>query len=66
MMLALMSAPVLFPLAALVGALMGAAYRRFAGIEPLPLPEDVLATDPRALVAEDHPARHSHAVVING
>jgi hypothetical protein len=56
----------LFPLAAIIGAIMGATYRRFAGIEPLPLPEDVLATDPRALVPEDHPARRTHAVVMNG
>lgn len=51
---------------ALIGALMGLIYRRFAGIEPLALPEDVLADDPAALVPEDHPTRKSHAVVFNG
>jgi hypothetical protein len=66
MLLAMVGAALLFPLAAITGAVMGATYRRFAGIEPLPLPEDVLATDPRALVPEDHPSRRTHAVVMNG
>ena len=52
-------------LGAAVGAIMGAVYRRFAGIEPLALPEDVLADDLAALVPQDHPARKSHAVVFN-
>jgi hypothetical protein len=52
-------------LGAAVGAIMGAIYRRFAGIEPLALPEDVLADDLSALVPQDHPARKSHAVVFN-
>ena len=34
-----------------LGAIMGALYRRFAGLEPVPLPEAVIATDPNALVA---------------
>jgi len=54
------------PLGAAVGAVMGAVYRRFAGIEPLPLPEDVLAEDLSALVPADHPSRKSHAVIYNG
>jgi hypothetical protein len=56
----------LFPVAAIVGALMGAVYRRFAGIEPLPLPEAVLAEDPRTLVPADHPSRRTHTVIMNG
>lgn len=51
---------------AMLGALMMAVYRRFAGLEPRPLPEPVLATEIEALVPEDHPARRSHAVVLNG
>ena len=53
-------------LGAAVGAIMGAIYRRFAGIEPLALPEDVLAEDLSALVPEDHPSRKSHVVIYNG
>lgn len=53
-------------LGAAVGAIMGAIYRRFAGIEPLPLPEDVLAEDLSALVPGDHPSRKSHLVIYNG
>jgi hypothetical protein len=45
------------------GAIMGALYRRFAGLEPLPLPEAVLASDENALVAADHPSRLRHGVV---
>lgn len=51
-------------LAAPYGAVMGALYRRFAGLEPVPLPEAVLATDPNALVGTDHPARRTHAVIM--
>ena len=43
-----------------------AVYRRFAGMEPRPLPEPVIATDLDALVPEDHPSRRFHAVVLNG
>ena len=58
--------PVLFFLPfALIGAVMGAIYRRFAGLEPLPLPEAVLAGDPAALVGEDDPARRTRAVIMN-
>ena len=45
---------------------MGAVYRRFAGLEPLPLPEEVLARDPRTLVPADHASRRTHAVIMNG
>jgi hypothetical protein len=55
----------LMVLGAATGALMGAVYRRFAGIEPLALPEDVLADDPAALVPEDHPSRKTRAVIFN-
>lgn len=58
--------PLLILLGAATGALMGAVYRRFAGIEPLALPEDVLAADPQALVGADHPSRRTHAVILDG
>jgi hypothetical protein len=51
--------------AAIYGAIMGALYRRFAGLEPVPLPEAVIATDPNALVGADHPARHQHRVILS-
>jgi hypothetical protein len=57
------------PLLALVvvaAAIMGAAYRRFAGLEPLPLPEAVMATDPTTLVGEHDPARRTRTVIMNG
>jgi hypothetical protein len=52
-------------LAAGYGALMGALYRRFAGLEPLPLPEAVIASDSSALVAVDDPARRQHTVILS-
>lgn len=48
------------------GALMGALYRRFAGIEPMPLPEPIIVTDVEALVPADDPARRSHSILLNG
>lgn len=51
--------------AAFCGAVMGAIYRRFAGLEPVPLPEAVIATDPNALVDADHPSRHQHGVILS-
>ena len=51
------------PLLALVvvaAAIMGAAYRRFAGLEPLPLPEAA------TLVGEHDPARRTRTVIMNG
>lgn len=51
--------------AAFCGAIMGAIYRRFAGLEPMPLPEAVIATDPNALVGADHPSRHQHGVILS-
>ncbi|MBR0735449.1 hypothetical protein JQ581_00795 [Bradyrhizobium liaoningense] len=51
--------------AAFCGAVMGALYRRFAGLEPMPLPEAVIATDPNALVGADHPSRHQHGVILS-
>ncbi|QPF88836.1 hypothetical protein [Bradyrhizobium commune] len=51
--------------AAFCGAVMGALYRRFAGIEPMPLPEVVIATDPNALVGADHPSRRQHGVILS-
>jgi hypothetical protein len=58
--------PILIPVAFIVGALMGAIYRRFAGLEPLALPEAVLATDRATLVGEHDPARRTRAVIMNG
>ncbi|KJC51916.1 hypothetical protein [Bradyrhizobium sp. LTSP857] len=51
--------------AAFCGAVMGALYRRFAGLEPMPLPEAVIATDPNALVGADHPSRRQHGVILS-
>jgi hypothetical protein len=42
------------------GAIMGGLYRRFAGLEPVPLPEAVIATDLNALVGASDRARHQH------
>jgi hypothetical protein len=50
--------------AVVYGAIMGALYRRFAGIEPVPLPEAVIATDEAALVGADHPSRQQHSVIL--
>jgi len=47
------------------GAIMGAIYRRFAGLEPVPLPEAVIATDPTTLVGADDPARRQHKVILS-
>jgi hypothetical protein len=47
------------------GAIMAALYRRFAGLEPVPLPEAVIATDPNALVGADDPARRQHRVILS-
>ncbi|MGC2778272.1 MAG: hypothetical protein WA418_21830 [Bradyrhizobium sp.] len=46
------------------GGIMGALYRRFAGLEPVPLPEAVIASDIQALVAADHPSRQRHGVIV--
>ncbi|MCP3399548.1 hypothetical protein [Bradyrhizobium sp. CCGB20] len=51
--------------AAFCGAIMGALYRRFAGLEPVPLPEAVIAIDPNALVGADHPSRRQHGVILS-
>jgi hypothetical protein len=59
----LSSVAFLFGLAVIYGAIMGALYRRFAGIEPVPLPEPVLVIDENTLVPADHPSRQSHSVV---
>jgi hypothetical protein len=48
------------------GALMGALYRRFAGLEPVPLPEPVIVTDVESLVPADDPARRGHSILLNG
>ena len=38
-------------------------YRRWVGLQPVGLPEDVWVRDKRALVAADHPARQYHRVI---
>lgn len=59
--------PAIFlPVGMVEGAIMGAIYRRFAGLEPLALPEAVLATDRATLVGEHDPARRTRAVIMNG
>jgi hypothetical protein len=49
--------------AIIYGAIMGVLYRRFAGIEPIPLPESVIVTDENTLVPADHPSRQRHSVL---
>lgn len=58
--------PHLIPVGIVAGAIMGAIYRRFAGLEPLALPEAVLATDRATLVGEHDPARRTRALIMNG
>jgi hypothetical protein len=55
----------LFPFgtALMCGAIMGALYRRFAGLEPVPLPEPVIVTDENTLVSADHSSRQGHGVI---
>jgi hypothetical protein len=47
------------------GAIMGALYRRFSGLEPVPLPEAVITTDVNALVGADDQARRQHKVILS-
>jgi hypothetical protein len=47
------------------GAIMGALYRRFAGLEPLPLPEAVIVSDIETLAPHDDAMRRSHSIVLN-
>lgn len=58
--------PPLGVLLLVAGPIMGAVYRRVAGIEPLALPEVILATDRRTLVGADDPARRTHTVIMHG
>lgn len=55
----------LFPLVAaiLCGAMMGGLYRRFAGLEPVPLPEPVIVTDENTLAPAEHSSRQGHGVI---
>jgi hypothetical protein len=55
----------LIPLA-VFGAIMGALYRRFAGLEPAPLPEALIVTDVETLASADDPRRRSHSILLNG
>jgi hypothetical protein len=57
------SAVFLLGLAAINGAIMGALYRCFAGIEPVPLPEPVIVADENTLVPAEHSSRQGHGVV---
>jgi hypothetical protein len=54
----------LMTFAVFCGAIMGTLYRSFAGLEPVPLPEAVIATDPDSLVSADDPARRQHRVIL--
>jgi hypothetical protein len=63
--LAVVAAYALIPYAVLSGAIMGAVYRKFAGLEPLALPEVVLAANRSALVGENDPARRTRAVILD-
>jgi hypothetical protein len=63
-MVPMMSGFSLMTFAVFCGAIMGALYRSFAGLEPVPLPEAVIATDPDALVGADDPARRQHKVIL--
>lgn len=40
-----------------------AIYRQMAGLEPVPVKEDVIVRDPRALVAADHPRRQFGRII---
>jgi hypothetical protein len=64
-MVPLVAGSLLTMVVAACGAIMGALYRRFAGLEPMPLPEAVLAADPNALVGADDPARRQHRVILS-
>jgi hypothetical protein len=44
---------------------MCALYRRFAGLEPTPLPEPVVVSDVESLVPADDPSRRSHSILLN-
>jgi hypothetical protein len=66
LMSSLLPTVMLMPAVIVAGALMGAAYRRFAGLEPLSLPKAILATVPRHFAGKRHPARRSRAVIIHG
>lgn len=57
------TAPLLVAPATAYGAIMGALYRRFAGIEPVPLPEPVIVTDANTLVPANHSSRQGHGVM---
>jgi len=64
-MVPLVSGSPLMVAAVCYGAIMGALYRRFSGLEPVPLPEAVIATDMNALVGADDSARHQHKVILS-
>ena len=65
-MVPLLSGSPLMIVAVAHGAIMGALYRRFAGIEPMPLPEPVIVTDENTLVGADHSSRRGHGVMFTG
>jgi hypothetical protein len=63
---AFISATFLLIPAVVIAAITAALYRRFAGLEPMPLPEAVVVADVESLVDADDPARHSHSILLNG
>lgn len=52
-----------FLVAAVPTAFSMALYRRWAGLEPVPLPDHVVVADERALIPANHAARKYHKVV---
>jgi len=66
MMYSYLPTVMLVPVVILAGALMGAAYRLLAGLEPLSRSRAVRAAVPRRQAREHRPARRNHAVIING
>lgn len=51
---------------ALPTAISMALYRTFAGLEPVPIAEDVIVSDSRALVGAEHPRRRYGRIIVPG
>jgi hypothetical protein len=66
MMYSYLPATMQVPTVVLAGALMGAVYRRFAGLEPRSPLKAALAANPSRLAGKHHLARHSRTVILNG
>lgn len=57
---ALLGVGLVIALPAAIGLLL---YRNFAGLEPVPVREDIRMTDERALIAADHPRRQFGRII---